>query len=111
MRMTAGQEVEKIETRLRQLGGKLERLAGLGSEMADDAHIEYRKQIVHTQDKFTVVRDNLQKFKNSGGQSWESFKGNIARAWRDFEQAFRAVRHGPSVPIPVQTEDVGKPED
>jgi len=111
MRMTAGQEVEKIETRLRQLGGKLDHLAGLGAEMVDDAHIEYRKQIDHTKDKFTVVRDKLQRFRDSGGQKWESFKGSIASAWQDLEQAFRAVKHGPLVPIPVESEVVHKPAD
>ena len=111
MRMTAGQEVEKIETRLRQLGGKLDHLAGLGADMADDVHIEYRKQIEHTKDKFTVVRDGLQKFRNSGGQSWESFKGKIALAWQDLERAFRAVKHGPLAAIPVESEVVHKPEN
>lgn len=110
MRMSAGQEVEKIETRLRQLGGKLERLASLGSEMAENAQTEYRKQIGHAKDKHTLVRDNLQKFRNAGGQNWESFKGNIAQAWRDFEEAFRAVRHGPPAPVPGPTEALGKTE-
>lgn len=110
MRMTAGQEVEKIETKLRQLGGKLDGLVGLGVKMTDDAHVEYRKQLDHTKDKYTVVRDNLQRFKDSGGQKWESFRGGVVKAWQDLEEAFRAVRHGPPVPIPVETEVVRKPE-
>jgi hypothetical protein len=109
--MTAGQEVKKIETRLRQLGGKLDHLAGLGAEMADDAHLEYRKQIDHTKGKFAVVQDKLQRFRNSGGQKWENFKASVALAWEDFERAFKAIKQGPLVPIPVESEIVRESGD
>jgi hypothetical protein len=111
MRTTAGQDVEKIETKLRQLGTKLDRLAASDAERTLDTDIEYRKQIGDAKDKHTVVRERLQTFRNAGGQKWDNFKDSIELAWRDLEKAFLTVRHGPPVPIPVEAEAVRRPED
>jgi hypothetical protein len=108
MRMSAGQEVGKIETRLRQLGTKLDRLAALGAEMATDSQLEYRKQIDHIKGRHTAVLEQLQRFKDAGGQKWESFKGNIELAWSDLEQAFKGINKTPPTPSP--TEIVSTPE-
>jgi hypothetical protein len=113
MRMTAGQEVEKIETRLRQLGTKIDQLAAQAADIANDTQVEYQKQINHIKDKHTVVRDKLQTFRAAGGQKWESFKGSIGLAWQDLEHAFKAVRQGPPPPVSValETEVAPKSED
>jgi hypothetical protein len=111
MRMTSGQEIVKIETRLRQLGTKLDRLEGLGAEVAEDSQADFRKQIDHIKEKHTVVREKLQRFKDAGGQKWESFKDSVELAWQELEQAFRTVRHGPPVPIPAKTEVMRTPRN
>ena len=111
MRMTVGQEVEKIETRLRHLGSRLARLETLGAEAIAKQPDEYRKQIENAKDKHTAARDKLQQFKDAGGQKWESFKGSVELAWQDLEQAFRALRQGPPVPVPAETERVRIPRN
>jgi hypothetical protein len=108
MRMSAGQEVVKIETRLRQLGAKLDRLAALGAEMATDSQLEYRKQIDHIKDRHTAVQEQLQRFRAAGGQKWENFKGSIELAWHDLEQAFKGIK--PASPVPGPTETVRPPD-
>jgi hypothetical protein len=52
---TAGQEVGRIETRLRQLGTRLDRLAAKVDETGAEAKIEYCKQIDHAKDKHALV--------------------------------------------------------
>ena len=108
MRMTTGQDVMKIETRLRQLGTKLDRLAALEAEMAADSQLEYRQQIDHIKDRHTAVRVKLQTFKDAGGQKWEDFKGSVELAWQDLERAFKGIRQTP--PVPGPTEIVRPPE-
>jgi hypothetical protein len=110
MRMTAGQEIEKIETRLRHMGTKLNQLESLGTETENSGQHEYRQQINNAKDKHTAVREKLQKFRNAGGQKWDSFKGTVELAWQEFEQAFRAVRQGPVGPPSAETEGVSEPK-
>lgn len=111
MRMTVGQEIKKIETRLRQLGTRLLRLEALGAEAIGSQPDEYRKQIENAKDKHTAAREKLQEFKDAGGQKWASFKGSVELAWQDLEQAFRALRQGPPVPIPVEDEVARTPRN
>lgn len=111
MRMTVGQEIEKIETRLRRLGTRLVRLEALGAEAIAKQPDEYRRQIENAKDKHTMAQEKLQRFKDAGGQKWESFRGSVELAWQDLEQAFRALRQGPPVPIPVEDEVVRTPRN
>jgi hypothetical protein len=108
MRMTAGQEVVKIETRLRQLGTKLDRLAALGAEMATDSQLEYRKQIDHIKERHTAVLEQMRRFRDAGGQKWESFKSSIELAWTDLEQAFKGIKQSPPAPSP---NEIGRPPE
>ena len=89
---SAGQEVGKIEMRLRQLGTKLDRLVAKADEAGTEAHAEYRKQIDHIKDKHAVVQGKLTAFRVAGGQKWDNFRGGVQIAWHDLEQAFKALK-------------------
>jgi hypothetical protein len=89
---TAGQEVGKIETRLRQLGAKLDRLAAKAAEAGDDAKLDYRKQIDLIKDKHALVRSKLDAFGAANGQKWDNFRGGVEAAWHDLEKAFKALK-------------------
>ena len=52
---SAGQEVGKIETRLRQLGAKLDKLVVKADEAGTEVKVEYRKQIDCIKDKHAAV--------------------------------------------------------
>jgi hypothetical protein len=89
---SVGQEVGKIETRLRQLGAKLDRLVAKADEAGSEAKAEYREQIVHIKDKHTIVQGKLTAFRAAKGQKWENFKGGVEIAWHDLENAFKALK-------------------
>jgi hypothetical protein len=109
--MTSGQEVEKIETRLRQFGTKLDRLAAQAAAGGADAQLEYRKQIDHIRDKHTVVRDKLRAFRAANGQKWDSFRVGVERAWQELERAFRTSSQGLPPPDPPDAETTRKQVD
>ena len=90
---SAGQEVGKIETRLRQLGAKLDKLVAKTDEVGADAQADYRKQIDHIKDKHAAVQGKLTAFRAASGQKWENFKGGVEVAWHDLENAFKALKH------------------
>jgi uncharacterized coiled-coil DUF342 family protein len=89
---TVGQEVGVIETRLRRLGTKLDRLVAKADEAGAEAKVEYRKQIDHAREKHVAVQSKLSEFRAANGQKWDNFKGGIEIAWRDLENAFKALR-------------------
>ena len=64
---TTGQEVGKIETRLRQFGTKLDKLEANAGEAVNEAKIDYRKQIDNIKDKRAVVQSKLNAFKAANG--------------------------------------------
>ena len=90
---SAGQEVGKIETRLRQLGAKLDKLVVKADEAGTEVKVEYRKQIDHIKDKHAAVQGKLTAFRAASGQKWENFKGGVEVAWHDLENAFKALKH------------------
>ena len=89
---TAGQEVGKIETRLRQLGTRLDRLVAKADEAGTEARSDYRERLDHMKDKLAVVHGRLKAFRAANGRKWDDFKGGIETAWRDLENAFQAVK-------------------
>ena len=89
---TAGQEVGRIETRLRQLGAKLDRMATKAAEAGNDAESDCRKQLAHIKEKHAVVRSRLNAFKAANGQKWDNFRSGVEIAWQDLENAFKALK-------------------
>ena len=89
---TAGQEVGKIETRLRQLDAKLGRLVAKADEVGTDAETSYRRRIDHVKDKRALVQSRLDAYRAANGQKWESFKGGVQTAWYELEDAFKAIK-------------------
>ena len=89
---TAGQEIGRIETRLRQLGTRLDRLAAKADKAGTEITADYSKQIGHAKDKQAVVRERLNAFRAANGQKWDNFRGSVESAWRDLEMAFRALK-------------------
>jgi len=87
-----GQEVGKIETRLRQLGAKLDELVAKADEAGTEAKTEYRKQIDSIKDKHAVVQSKLTAFRAANGQKWDNFKNGVETAWHDLENAFKALK-------------------
>jgi uncharacterized coiled-coil DUF342 family protein len=90
---TVGQEVGKIETRLRQLGTRLDKLVAKADEAGTEVKAEYRKQIDCIKDKHCVVQSKLTEFRAANGQKWDNFKGGVETAWHDLENAFKALKH------------------
>lgn len=94
---TAGQEIGKIETRLRQMSTRLDRLAAEADdtqhEAQTEAELDYRRRIDLARSKHAVVRGKLDAYKAAKGEKWDNFRGGVEAAWRDWADAFSAVRH------------------
>jgi hypothetical protein len=105
---SAGQEVGRIETRLRHLGAKLDKLVVKADEAGTDLKVDYRKQIDHIKDKHAVVQSKLDAFKAASGQKWDNFKGGVEVAWHDLENAFKALKQGGN-DAPAASGDAGQP--
>ena len=89
---TAGQELGRIETRLRQLGAKLDRLVAKADEVGTDAKTDYRRRIEHVKDKQALVQSRLDAYRAANGQKWESFKGGVETAWHELADACKAIK-------------------
>jgi len=87
-----GQEVGKIETRLRQLGAKLDKLVAKADEAGTDTTVDYRRSIDLIRDKRAVVQGKLNAYRAANGQKWDSFKGGVEIAWQDLADAFKAIK-------------------
>jgi hypothetical protein len=89
---STGQEVGRIETRLRQLGAKLDKLVAKADEAGTEVKIDYRKGLDHIKDKRAIVQGKLDAYKAANGQKWDNFKGGVETAWHDLEDAFTALK-------------------
>lgn len=89
---STGQEVGKIETRLRQLGTRIDRLVAKADDAGTEVKLDYLKQIDLAKYKHAVVRERLNAFRAANGQKWDNFKGGVEVAWRDLEDAFKALK-------------------
>jgi len=93
---TAGQEIGRIETRLRQLGAKLDRLAAKAEdaqgEAQTEAKLEYRKLIDLAKSRQAAVRGKLDAYRAANGQNWENFKGAVELAWHDLAASLKALK-------------------
>jgi len=96
---TAGQEVGRIETRLRQLGAKLDRLAAKADEAGAEVKTDYRQRLDHIKNRHAVVQGKLQAFRSASGQKWDDFRGGVETAWHDLENAFKALKQPPQPPL------------
>jgi hypothetical protein len=92
---SVGQEVGRIETRLRQLGAKLDRLAAEADAAGAEVKTDYRQKIDH---KHAVVQSELQAFRAADGEKWDNVKGGVETVWRDIESAFKALKQPPQPP-------------
>lgn len=94
---TAGQELERIETRLRQMSTRLDRLVAKEDsnqrEAQTEAELDYRRRIELARSKHAAVRGKLDAYKAANGEKWENFKGAVETAWRDWAAALKAVKH------------------
>ena len=107
---TQGQEVGKIEKRLRQLGAKLDKLAAQAVDAGADAKLDYRRQIDLIKDKHELVRRRLDAFKAANGQKWENFRTGVESAWHELENAFKALKQA-SPPRDSESASAQKTDD
>jgi phage I-like protein len=88
---TPGQEVGKIETRLRQLGARLDRLLAKADAAGTELKVDYRHQVDLVREKHAAVHDRLRTFRAAKGRKWDDFRGGVETAWYEFENALKAL--------------------
>lgn len=102
---STGQEVGRIETRLRQFGTKLDRMVAKADSDGVAADSDYRRQLGEVKEKHATVRGRLDAFKLARGQKWDNFKAGVEAAWRETMEAFAALVAGQRLqPVPVTVE-------
>lgn len=89
---SAGQEVGKIEKRLRRLGKRLDELSAKADVAGTEAQVDFRKQIDHIKEKHAEVHTKLSAYRSAGGQKWDNFKAGVEVAWHDLEKAFKELK-------------------
>jgi hypothetical protein len=88
---SAGQQVGRIETRLRQLNTRLDRLVAKADLAGTEVKADLRKQVDHAKEKHAVVQSKLGAFMAGNGEQWDHFKGGVEVAWRDLDDALKAI--------------------
>jgi len=93
---TACQQIAEIETRLRQLGAKLDRLSAKADETQDQVQTEvwlnYRRRLASAKNGQAVVRGKLEAYRAAHAHC-DNVREGIDVAWRDWASAYNAVNH------------------
>lgn len=102
---STGQEVGRIETRLRQFGAKLDRMVAKAEAEGAAAESDYRRLLGEVKDKHATVCSRLDAFKLARGQKWDNFRAGVEAAWRETMEAFTELVAGQRLqPVRVTVE-------
>ena len=80
--------VGKMESQLKEWGGKLEELA---SKAKDVAKADYHKLLDDAHAKHRAAQAKLEELKEAGSDKWESLKSGAEKAWAEVEAAFKKL--------------------
>jgi uncharacterized coiled-coil DUF342 family protein len=88
---TMNEHAGKMETQLKELGGKLDALVAKAEKANAAAKVDYRKGVDDVRAKFRVAHAKLDELKQGGSDKWETLKVGVETAWADLEVAFKKL--------------------
>jgi uncharacterized coiled-coil DUF342 family protein len=86
-------KVEKMESQLKEWGKKIEELADKADNTGAQLKADYHKQLDEMKAKLSLAQAKFDEFKAAGSEKWDVFKSGIESAWKDFENAFKALKN------------------
>lgn len=78
-----------METRLRELGQKIDALSREAQNTALDAKETYREGIDALRSQRDEIARNLQRLKQSSGRAWEDIQGGMDTVWDNVQAVLR----------------------
>ena len=83
--------VAKMETRIENLGAKLDHLVAKAKEAGTDAKTDYRKRIHDLKAKYRAAQSKLDELRAASSEKWDAVKAGVENAWAELEAAFKKL--------------------
>jgi TolA-binding protein len=79
----------RLESRLDEMGGKIAGLREKGSDLKDQAKIDWDRKLADLETKRDAARGKLAEVGQSSAEAWKDVQQGAQAAWDDLEQAFQ----------------------
>jgi len=80
---------EEAEAKLRELNRKIDTLNSKANKQASEARKEFDRQMAELNQKREIVRQRLEKLKNSTQQAWRDMKPELDAAMKNLAAAYQ----------------------
>ena len=80
---------EKLAARLKTLDGEIEKLREKGSDLKDDAKVDWERKMADLETKRETARTKLAEVRDSSGEAWKDVQKGAQAAWDDLDKAFQ----------------------
>lgn len=78
------ESLKTIEAQLEKWEQDIHRLEGKLDEFAEDARLQYRRQLDQLRAEQAELRRKIGEWKSSGKEAWPELKVGLNTAWEDF---------------------------
>lgn len=85
------ENVEKLESQLKEWGVKLDALEAKAKKAGAEAKTDFHKSIEVLKTKIEAAKKKIAEYKAEGGGKWDVFKGNLEALWKDIEVTFKGL--------------------
>jgi chromosome segregation ATPase len=80
---------KKLETQLDELDAKIVTLRDKGSDLKDDAKVEWERKMADLETKRETARAKLSEVGRASAEAWKDVQKGAVAAWDDLDKAFR----------------------
>ena len=80
---------EKLEARLKTLDAEIEKLREKGSNLKDEAKVNWERKMADLETKREIARTKLAEVRDSSGEAWKDVQKGAQAAWDDLDKAFQ----------------------
>lgn len=88
-RVPKEEHVGRMQAQFTQWGAKLDEVVAAAEEVGAEAKEDVLKHVVDLKAKYQVAQSKLDELRASGSDTWETFKTELERSWKEFEEAFK----------------------
>ncbi len=82
---------KRLESRLDEMDGKIAGLREKGSDLKDQAKIDWDRKLADLETKRDVARAKLAEVGQSSAEAWKDVQQGAQSAWEDLDQAFQGA--------------------
>ncbi|HBO46286.1 MAG TPA: hypothetical protein DD670_20645 [Planctomycetaceae bacterium] len=80
---------KSLEVRIEQMDAKIATLREKGSELKDEAKVNWDRKMADLEAKRDAARAKLAEVGDSSGEAWKDVRDGAQSAWDELEKAFR----------------------